>query len=219
MMASPEKKSYLDKRDFEQGLKALDEEMGKNEMIAAFAPIRMITAGGFLAVMYLQSRNSTGDLDYLLEPEWAKDPDIQRPLKEAIFRTGERLFFDTEWANEDVALFVTSSTREELFRKAEEQNIVLFKGENLVLLAAPMEWAVERKIRRIYAVDRGRKAEFDMNDCLAMLKCLRERQDGLLDREYIRTLNVNSFDVLPDHEVMELIATTYRDKYHEEIFG
>ncbi|EFE38595.1 hypothetical protein TRV_06729 [Trichophyton verrucosum HKI 0517] len=217
-MASPEKKSYLDKRDFEQGLKALDEEMGKNEMIAAFAPIRMIAAGGFLAVMYLQSRNSTGDLDYLLEPEWAKDPDIQRPLKEAIFKIGERLFFDTEWANEDVALFVTSSTREELFRKAEEQNIVLFKGENLVLLAAPMEWAVERKIRRIYAVDRSRKAEFDMNDCLAMLKCLRERQDGPLDREYIRTLNVNSFDVLPDHQVMELIATAYRDKYHEEIF-
>ncbi|KAF3480024.1 uncharacterized protein GIQ15_07000 [Arthroderma uncinatum] len=185
------RKNYLGKADFEKGLKALDEEIGKDEMITAFAPIRMITAGGFLAV---------------------------KPLKAAIKKTGKDLYFDTEWANEDMALFVTKSAREYLFSKAEEQNIVLFRGDNLVLLAAPMKWAVERKIRRIYAADRGRKAESDLSDCLAMLKYLREQRNGPLDREYIRTLNINAFDVLPDAQTMDTIAEAYREKYNEEIF-
>ncbi|KAK2811279.1 hypothetical protein FQN49_008471 [Arthroderma sp. PD_2] len=219
MALEAEGKTFLAKGDFEKALKALDEEMGKSEMVVAFAPIRLIAAGGFLAVMLLQNRDATGDLDYLIDPEWASDVDIQKPLKDAIGKVSRDLDYNIEWANEDLGLFVTKDARHYLFSKAEEQNIVLFKGEYLIVLAAPIEWALERKIRRIYAADRGRKTEFDLSDCLAMLRYLRERQNAPLDREYIRTLNVNNFDILPDDRTMAVIAAAYREKFDEEIFN
>lgn len=80
-------------------------------------------------------------------------------------------------------------------------------------LAAPLEWALERKLRRIHAADRGRKAEYDMVDAIALLKELRVRNKGPLDEESIRTMNMNGFDVLPDHETMRRVAREYRHKY------
>ncbi|EEQ30553.1 hypothetical protein McanMca71_000743 [Microsporum canis] len=218
MALVPEGKAFLEKDDFKKGLEALDEEMGKNEMVVAFAPIRLIAAGGFLAVMLLQNRTATGDLDYLIEPEWATDIDIQKPLKDAIVKVSRDLDYNIEWANEDLSLFVTMDARDYLFSKAKEQNIVLFKGAYLIVLAAPIEWALERKIRRIHAADRGRKTKFDLSDCLAMLRYLRGQQNGPLDREHIRTLNVNNFDIMPDEKTMDIIATAYREKFDEEIF-
>ncbi|OJK02582.1 hypothetical protein ASPACDRAFT_39889 [Aspergillus aculeatus ATCC 16872] len=130
-----------------QGLTALDREMGSDEFIVAFAPIRLIAAGGFLAVTYLRSRESTGDIDYLIDPEFAGDQHIQ-----------------------DMVNFVTKKAWQTLVEEAEKQNIVLFSGENIEILAAPLEWVLERKLRRIHAADRGRKAEYDMEDALALLK-------------------------------------------------
>ncbi|KAK2808493.1 hypothetical protein FQN50_004702 [Emmonsiellopsis sp. PD_5] len=212
------RKLFLDKEDFERGLLALDAKLGKQDMIVAFAPIKLITAGGFLAVNYLQNRASTGDLDYLLDPEWASDKDIKGLIHDAIHAVADDLRFNYEWANEGMATFVTSSTRKALFEQAHKQDIVLFAGENIHVLAAPIEWALERKIRRVFIANRERKAEFDLSDCLAMLKVLREKNNGPLNYEYIRSLNANGFDVVPSGEAMDSIAATYREKYHEEIF-
>ncbi|PGH19381.1 hypothetical protein AJ80_04022 [Polytolypa hystricis UAMH7299] len=213
-----QRKQYLNQEDFEKGLEALDAELGKHDMIVAFAPITMLTAGGFLAVNYLKSRSATGDLDYLLDPEWEADEEIKNPLREAINQVAEDLTFNHQWANDDITLFVTSEARKSLFEQAERQAIVLFNGEHIRVLAAPMEWAVERKIRRLYAASRERSDKFDLGDCLAMLKYLRERNNGPLDREHIRTLNLNGFDVVPDDQTMDTIETAYRDSYNEDIF-
>ena len=114
---------------------------------------------------------------------------------------------------------VTKNTRELLFKEAEKQNVVLFDGNCIRVLAAPIVWALERKLRRVFMVDRGRKSELDMSDCLAMLKYLRDRSAmGQLDREYIQQLNANGFDVVPGDEAMEIVAEEYRKKYGEDIF-
>lgn len=42
-----------------KGLEVLDREMGQNAWLIAFAPIRLITAGGFVAVSYLKTRIAT----------------------------------------------------------------------------------------------------------------------------------------------------------------
>ncbi|KAK2793312.1 hypothetical protein FQN50_010009 [Emmonsiellopsis sp. PD_5] len=215
-MAGP--KQYLNSEDFEKGLKALDTELRNDPMTVAFAPITVITAGGFLAVTFLKNRTATGDLDYLLPPQWADDKDIKTPLRQAIRKVATGLDFNDEWANDDVSLFVSSRARETLFQQAKEQNIVLFTGEHIRVLAAPIEWAIERKIRRLYMGERDRKAEFDMSDCLTMLKYLRDRNDGPLDEEHIRTLNVNGFDVVPDKKTMDRIAAAYCEKYNEDVF-
>ncbi|KAI9733949.1 MAG: hypothetical protein M1834_002605 [Cirrosporium novae-zelandiae] len=212
-------KELLNAADFQNGLEALDIEIGKDAFLYAFSPIRIITAGGFLAVSFLKSRDATGDIDYLLDPEWAQDNDIKEPLHEAIQKVGRKLQFNDQWINEDLALFITKTSRVELFEQALEQNIILWEGPNLHVLAAPLEWALERKLRRIYSADRGRKAEFDLHDAIAILKHLRDKQNGPLDSNYIRRMNANKFDVLPDSATMDRVATAYQRKYSEKIFS
>lgn len=192
--------------------------MGQDVWLAAFAPIRIITAGGFLAVSYLKNRDSTGDIDYLIDPEFVEDKEVQDALHKAILSVARQLQYNNEWINEAMAIFVTKTARQQLFQEAEKQDIVLFKGENLEVLAAPIEWALERKLRRIHAADRDRKAELDMVDAVAFLKHLREQNNGPLDLESIRTMNVNRFDLLPDHRTMQQVADAYRREHNEEIF-
>ncbi|KAL2821751.1 hypothetical protein BDW59DRAFT_149978 [Aspergillus cavernicola] len=209
----------LDANALQRALQALDEELGKFEFIVAFAPIKLITAGGFLAVNYLKNRETTKDLNYLLDPEWATDDDIKKPLEKAISRVSERLQISEKWATEDMALYVTKETRIHLFRKAQKQNIILFRGDHLIIHAAPIKWAMKRKIRRMFAPGRDRNVDLDMSDVLAMLKFSRDRKGGPLNREHLRTQSVNSFDVVPDTSGMEQIAAAYREKYKDEIFA
>lgn len=201
-----------------KGLLALDREMGRDDWLIAFAPIRLISAGGFLAVSYLKNRESTGDVDYLIDPEFAEDKEIQTAFHEAVISVADKLHFTNDWINEAMGIFVTKKTRQTLFELAEKQNITLFRGENLEILAAPIEWALERKLRRIYATQRDRKADLDLADAVALLKQLRTRNDGPLDLETIRTMNVNGFDVIPDHRTMHQVADAYRREYNEDIF-
>lgn len=193
--------------------------MGTFDFIVAFAPIKLITAGGFLAVNYLKNRDTTKDLNYLLDPEWATDEDIKGPLEQAILRVSERLQISEKWANENMSLYVTKETRIHLFRKALKQNIILFRGDNIIILAAPIKWALKRKIRRMFTPGQSRQVEIDMSDLLAMLKWMRDRKGGPLNREHLRTQSLNSFDVVPDAAGMEQIAAAYRDKYKDEIFA
>lgn len=193
--------------------------MGQDVWLIAFAPIRIISAGGFLAVTYLQNRESTGDVDYLIEPSLAGDKEVQGALHEAVRSVARKLEFNKDWFNEAMAIFVTQKTRQTLFEQAEKQGIILFKGENLEILAAPIEWALERKLRRIHTGNRDRKAEIDMADAIAILKHLRTKNNRPLDLESVRTMNANGFDVLPDHRTMRQVADEYRRVHNEEIFN
>lgn len=192
--------------------------MGGDPWIVAFAPIRIISSGGFLAVSYLKNRDSTGDIDYLIDPEFAGDREVQAALRTAIHAVADRFEFTNKWINEDMAIFVTKEARRTLFAQAERQGITLFRGEHLEILAAPLEWALERKLRRIHAADRDRKAEYDMADAVALLRHLKERNQRPLDAEWIRTMNTNGFDILPNDETMRRVAREYRRKYHEDVF-
>ncbi|CEJ58838.1 hypothetical protein PMG11_07484 [Penicillium brasilianum] len=205
--------------DFRQGLEVLDNEMGKDDWLIAFAPITLISTGGFLATNFFRNRESTGDIDYLLEPQWAHDNDIKKPLQNAITRAARHLGFVDDWVNEELAFFVPDQFRQLLFEKAEEQNIVLWQGTHLRVLAVPLEWALERKLRRIHNSRRHTKRISDVADVLAILKHLRTQNDAALDREYIRTLNICSFEIPPDQATMNEIATAYREQYKEEAFS
>ncbi|CAG7941362.1 unnamed protein product [Penicillium salamii] len=192
--------------------------MGRNPWIVAFVPIQLITAGGFLAVSYLKNRESTGDIDFLFDSEFAGDKDIEQAFREAVLAVADRSGFHDEWINASMSVFVTAKTRQQLFERALQQDITLFKGENMELRAAPIEWALERKLRRIHAVNRDRKAELDIADAIAILKYIRTQNNGPLDEEAIRTMNMNGFDVLPDHRTMKRVADEYHRVHGESIF-
>ncbi|KAL4943862.1 hypothetical protein BDV06DRAFT_220823 [Aspergillus oleicola] len=209
----------LDANAIQEALQALDEELGHFDFIVAFAPIKLITAGGFLAVNYLKNRDNTKDLNYLLDPEWATDEDIKGPLEQAILRVSQRLGIRETWANENMSSYVTKETRIHLFRKALKQNIMLYRGDNVIIYAAPIKWALKRKIRWMFTPGQDRKVDIDMSDLLAMLKYMRDRKGGPLNQEHLRTQSLNSFDVVPDSAGMEQIAAAYREKYKDEIFA
>ncbi|KAJ5677801.1 uncharacterized protein N7477_003434 [Penicillium maclennaniae] len=185
--------------DFQRGLEVLDGEMGKDDWLIAFAPITLISTGGFLATNFFHNRESTGDLDYLLEPQWASDNDVKRPLQNAMIRTANQLGFTEDWM-------------------AEEQNIVLWEGANLRVLAVPLEYALERKLRRIHNSRKHVKRGSDIVDVVAILKHLRVQNAGPLSRERIRTLNICSFEMPPDSTTMNEIASAYRQEHEEEAF-
>jgi hypothetical protein len=192
--------------------------MGKDDWLIAFAPITLISTGGFLATNYFHNRDSTGDLDYLLEPQWASDNDVKRPLQNAMIRTANQLGFTEDWVNDDMAFFIPEQSRQDLFEMAEEQNIILWEGTHLRVLAVPLEYALERKLRRIHNSRRHVKRGSDIVDVVAILKHLRTQNEGPLGREHIRTLNICSFEMPPDSTTMNEIASAYRQEHGEEAF-
>ncbi len=199
-------------------LERLDHEMGKDDFLAAFAPINVISAGGFLAVKFFKNRDATGDLDYMIEPQWAKDDEIEFPLKRAIESVAKKERFEDDWMNNDLEIWATGKTRDALFEQAYKQNIVLFKGKALQIWAVPFEWALERKLRRIAYSDRGGK-KVDMEDAVALFKYFRDASKKPLDMEYFRNLNMNGFDRVPERHHMELVAANYQEKYNEDLFS
>ncbi|CZT48537.1 uncharacterized protein RSE6_09246 [Rhynchosporium secalis] len=216
-MSSPKKK-LLQAGDFERALARLDHEMEKKDFLAAFAPINVVTVGGYLAVTYFGNREATGDLDYMIEPQWANDDEIKSPLKEAIILVAEEEKFEYDWMNDDLAIWATAEASKSLFERAYEQNILLFDGQCLKVWAAPLEWALERKLRRIAFAERGDKT-VDLDDALTLFKYFRDSKKGPLDMEYFRNLNMNGFDLNPRVKDMEKVAAEYRQLYGEDLFS
>jgi hypothetical protein len=135
-----------------------------------------------------------------------------------MFKVASDLRYHEKWINADLRIFATEPAKEQLFRKAIEQNIVLWNGENIRVLAAPIEWALERKLRRIHNNDEDRDISLNMTDALAILKYIKEMSNGLLNRRAIQTMNISGFDILPSDQTMDFVAYEYRKKYSEEVF-
>lgn len=78
-------------------------------------------------VTYLKNRDSTGDLDYLIEPEYVGDADIERALEAAVREVAFRLGYNDEWMNDAMSIFVTRKSRQILFERALKDGVTLFK--------------------------------------------------------------------------------------------
>lgn len=78
---------------------------------------------------------------------------------------------------------------------------------------------MERKTRRTHNNMLNTKQESGMDDAVALLNHLTARNHGPLDREYVRSFNVCSAEMLPDNATMDEIAAAYRKKYNDEAFA
>ncbi|EEQ87576.1 hypothetical protein RJZ56_001386 [Blastomyces dermatitidis] len=208
----------LDKDKMSQGLEALDKALGEDEMIYAFSPITMVSAGGYLAVSYFQNRSTTEDIDVIIDPEHASDKELLCKMRTAMVTVGRDLGFGKKWINDSVALFVSKSARNSIFEDAEKQNIVLWSGENLRILAAPLEWGLETKLRRLSTKPHHLKSVTDTDDVLVILNSLIDRNKGLLERDAVRRLNRNGFDVAISYHVLDQIAEAYQQRYGNSPF-
>lgn len=164
-------------------------------MIYAFSPITMFSPGGYLAVAYFQNRLTAEDIDVIIDPEYASDTELLDKVRTAMVKVGRDLGFGNKWRNDSVALFLTQPARKSLFDEAEKQNIVLQSGENLRMLAAPLEWGLETKLRRLSTKPHHKKVTIDIEDVLVILNALIDQNNGPLERNTIQRLNRNGFDL------------------------
>lgn len=196
----------------------------------SIAPIRLISLGSSLAVKLCQNRESTWDIDCLLDPNVAVAPDYVEELKAAIARVAAEEGYSKTWLNQQVEVFVARNKRMDLFLRSIDQNIILFQGENLVLYAGWLNWALERKVRRVAHVrERRARKNVDIADAAAIVRQMRgsgsntssdsssSASPGSLPMsfEFIRALNFNGFDVSPTDEAIKAVADWYADKYGE----
>ncbi|EDN07250.1 predicted protein [Histoplasma mississippiense (nom. inval.)] len=189
-------------------IETLDKFVTEDEMIYAFSPITMVSLGGYLAVSHFQNPSTTEDIDVIIDPE----------LQLAMVKVGRDLGFGEKWMNDSVALFVSKSACESIFEDAEKQNIILWSGENIRILAAPLEWGLETKLRRLSTKPHHLKAITDVEDVLVILNTLIDQNEGPLERDTIRKLNRNGFDVAIAHSVLDRVAKTYQERYGNNPF-
>ncbi|KFX95822.1 hypothetical protein O988_05618 [Pseudogymnoascus sp. VKM F-3808] len=212
-------KQQLSAQDFWQGLELLDAEFEKSELLSALAPIRIMSTGGFLAIAYFKNRESTVDLDYFLDPELFDNEDVKYDIRTAAEAVASQLVFPPSWFNDEMTIFASRSIRPKLFQDSLDQDIVLWQGKRLKVYAVEFEWALERKIRRLTHDSAGRSYSSDLSDAVSILHLLVERNgDQPLDRDHIRQLNRNGFEVLPDERTLDVIAHIYRQTYNKDVF-
>lgn len=195
----------------------LDEEIAKSELLMSVAPIRLVSVGGSLAVCLTGSRQVSYDIDCILDPNVAAHSDYADEFRHVVGAATEVGGLWTDWLNRQVETFVARERRHDLFLESVEQDITVYSGENLVIYAGRLDWALERKIRRIsYSRDRRRDKDVDVSDAAALIKYMIRAQDGKpLSFEFVRGLNYNGFDLPPTGSALKEVADYYAETYGE----
>ncbi|XWW92732.1 hypothetical protein V2A60_000658 [Cordyceps javanica] len=198
------------------GLDVLSGEIGKSELLMSVAPIRLISVGGSLAVLLCGNRTSSTDIDYILDPQISENADYVAEWNTAVADTARVLHLYHDWLNQQLAIFVRRDKRRMLFLESVQQDITLYVGANLIIYAGRLDWALERKLRRI-AYDEGRRREkpVDTPDAAAIIKLMIDRGDYKtpLSFEFLRGLNYNGFDVEPTDDAIRQVARYYQETY------
>ncbi len=180
------------------------------------APIRLISVGGSMAVLLCGNRDSSTDIDCILDPQVDENEEYVAEWNNAVVNTAKAALLHSDWLNQQLAIFVRKDKRRILFLESIQQGIILYEGDNLVIYAGRLDWALERKIRRVaYATDRQKGKNVDMLDAAAIIKLMTSRDDYStpLTFDFIRSLNFNGFDLAPTTDAIEAVARYYKEKY------
>lgn len=191
-------------------LLALDEAIGKSKNLRKMAPVRLITAGGFVAVSLFGNRDSTEDVDYILDP-WIKNPTkAEEKLRIAVQDVTKQLKMETHWINDSMAVFAVGDVRRQLFEDSVRQNQILFQGKWLVLYAVEWQWAVTRKLIRLSTEPVMR--DVDINDSVELIHRIVSRQASLLTRGEVKGWTNNIYTPISD-TVLGLVTVNYKARY------
>lgn len=95
------------------------------------------------------------------------------------------LNYDTEWANDEVTIFLTLLRQPDaLFSESKAQSIVLYSDRNLRIYAVLFEWVLVRKLKRLQMEGQRRRPE-DWRDCVSITKVLCDRRRGKLPLSFL----------------------------------
>jgi hypothetical protein len=151
----------LDKQTIEIALGYVAEYLrSKNEQLT------IVTVGGAVNTLFLQSRQSTHDVDFL---GTNLDNRQQGLLDEAAqyAESQSRVPLAGEWFNNQTALWLPIDVHRELTRVALEQNAIVFEERGLKVVAAPWSYAFCTKADRL---SRDNARPYDLADAPSYLR-------------------------------------------------
>ena len=176
-------------------LVALDDEIAKSKNLRAVAPLRLLSAGGFVAVGLFRNRDTPEDIDYILDPATKNVEKVKRKLQRAIQAVSNAQAIHDEWINSRMEIFaVGEANKKRLFQDSVRQGTVLWQGKNLIIYAAKWEWALARKIKRIGS----QKREVDVSDAVELLGQMVRDHGGPLPYELIKSWDTIVYTPLDD---------------------
>jgi hypothetical protein len=207
--------SGLTKHGFLTALGLLDAEIGESDLLMSVTPLRLISVGGSMAVRVCFNRESSYDIDYMLDPNVAGAHDYREEFEAAISQVAEARGYMPDWLNQQVEMFVSKERRMHLFLESVQQGITIYEGKNLIIYAGTLSWALERKIRRIaHARDRRKNKHVDVSDAAAIVRLIRRHGEPPISFSYLRQLNLNGGDAPPTDEAIQEVA-----RYYDEVYG
>lgn len=105
-------------------------------------------------------------------------------------------------------LFAVGETKAQLFRESIDQQVVLWRGKNLVIYAVKWEWSLARKLKRIGYERR----DIDLSDAVEILKIMADENHGPLTRERMKAWNTIVYTPIED-KVLDIVASEFLVKY------
>ncbi|KAI1425696.1 hypothetical protein F5Y12DRAFT_795618 [Xylaria sp. FL1777] len=199
--------------EIDRALDLLDSAIGKSDLLVILAPIRFICFGGALAVKVFQNRTTTEDIDIMLDPNIEAVSMYQDEIRQAISAAAVEGRYQDDWFSDACRLFIAHEKRPRLFAKSMAQDIVVYRGQNLVIYAASLESALERKLRRLDSrTDRDRG--LDLSDAVALVHALRGEHP--VGKEYVRALDMNEFSTPVKHASIDMVAEEYLRKHQQQ---
>ncbi|KAI0434343.1 hypothetical protein F5Y09DRAFT_357164 [Xylaria sp. FL1042] len=200
--------------ELDQALDLLDIAIGKSDLLVTLAPIRFICFGGVLAVKVFRNREETEDIDVLLDPSVEDKPMYHDELRRVISTVAVADRYQQDWFSDACRLFIAHEKRPTLFAKSVAQNIAVYRGRNLVLYAASLEIALERKLRRLDCNQTDRDRSLDISDAVAMVRAMRGEHP--IAKGYLLALDMNDFRTPVKQSSIDLVAGEYLQKHQQQ---
>ncbi|KAJ6482838.1 hypothetical protein C8R47DRAFT_1132838 [Mycena vitilis] len=133
--------------------------------------IKIVTIGGAVNTLLLQSRATTSDVDFFYSTH-NDNADISNLVRiaESVAKKSSDLT-DGQWLNNHTSSFIEASVLKRLYREAVHQNRLVFDSSSLIVYAAPWPFALVQKMLRYSSEERK---SYDMDDAIAYLKEMSE---------------------------------------------
>ncbi|CAI6082994.1 unnamed protein product [Clonostachys chloroleuca] len=149
-------------------LSQLDDAIEASELLMSVVPIRFITIGGMLAVSLFGNRSTTKDIDFLLDPSVDAVNEYHAEINKVIRGVARMSGFSNNWMNDELRIFIGGAKRLNLFLQSVKQGVIAYKGRNLTIYAGRLDFALERKLRRLNE-KLGRPRELDFSDAATLV--------------------------------------------------
>ena len=137
--------------------------------------IVLITVGGAVNTILLQTRQTPHDVDFFLPSDGASHARlIEQASQMAEARAS--LPLGGEWLNNSTSLYISPALRQELNQAALQQNEIVFQQPGLTVFAAPWLYALCTKLQRLS--EPGRQKSYDGADAATYLHRHMSRNDN-----------------------------------------